>query len=454
MEIRKEKILIIDDDPAILTTTRMVLKREFRNIYISGDPQNIYNNLQAGQYDIILLDMNFKPGSRSGKEGLQWLKKFREIDPELFIISITAYGDIDIAVEAMKTGASDFISKPWENERMITSVKNAADLKSSKNRIKKMSDRERFIMNIEEEHFPPIIGQSAPIREILEMIEKVGPTDANVLILGENGTGKELFARQIHRLSKRNERVFVPVDLGSISESLFESELFGHVKGAFTDARDDRQGWFEMADKGTLFLDEIANIPSKLQQKLLSVLQNQTITPLGSKTMLDVDIRFVSATNANIYERIKNGLFREDLFYRINTVEILLPPLRDRLEDIPLIASHYLQYYSRKYQKKINEITPSAYAKLFEYQWPGNIRELIHIIERAVILSDDDKLNPSDFPLKEVVQTSPQTINVNDLEEHAILRALEKHRNNYTRAAEDLGMGRSTLYRKIKKYGI
>ncbi len=454
MEKRKEKILIIDDDPAILTTTRMVLKRDFQNIYISGDPQNIYNNLQAGQYDIILLDMNFKPGSRSGKEGLQWLKKFREIDPELFIISITAYGDIDIAVEAMKTGASDFISKPWENERIITSVKNAADLKSAKNRIKKMSDRERFITNRNDEHFPPIIGQSAPIREILEMIRKVGPTDANVLILGENGTGKELFAREIHRLSKRNERVFVPVDLGSISETLFESELFGHVKGAFTDAKDNRQGWFEMADKGTLFLDEIANIPSTLQQKLLSVLQNRTITPLGSKTILNVDIRFVSATNADISERIKNGLFRKDLFYRINTVEILLPPLRDRMEDIPLIASHYLQYYSRKYQKTINEITPSAYAKLFEYQWPGNIRELIHIIERAVILSDDDKLNPSDFPLKEVVQTAPQTINVNDLEEHAIRRALVKHRNNYTRAAEDLGMGRSTLYRKIKKYGI
>lgn len=454
MEKRKEKILIIDDDPAILTTTRMVLKREFHNIYISGDPKNVYNSLKPGQYDIVLLDMNFKPGSRSGKEGLHWLKKFREIDPEIFIISITAYGDIDIAVEAMKTGASDFISKPWENERILTSVKNAADLKSSRKRIRKMSDRERFMINGKDEHFPPVIGQSAPIREILSMIRKVGPTDANVLILGENGTGKELFAREIHRLSRRSDRVFVPVDLGSISESLFESELFGHIKGAFTDAKSDRPGWLEMAEKGTLFLDEIANIPSQLQQKLLSVLQNRKITPLGSKLPVDIDIRLVSATNANIYDRIKNGYFREDLFYRINTVEILLPPLRDRIEDIPLIASHYLQYYSRKYHKNVREITPSAYEKLMDYTWPGNIRELIHIIERGVILSEDDKLNPSDFPLKQVARTVPITINVNDLEEQAIRRALEKHRNNYTRAAGELGMGRSTLYRKIKKYGI
>ena len=454
MEKRKEKILIIDDDPAILTTTRLVLKSEFHNIYISGDPQNIYNSLKPDQYDIVLLDMNFKPGSRSGKEGLHWLKKFREIDPELFIISITAYGDIDIAVEAMKTGASDFISKPWENERMLTSVKNAADLMRSRKKIKKMSDREKFILKRNDEHLSPILGQSAPIREILEMIKKIGPTEANVLILGENGTGKDLFAREIHRLSKRSENVFVPVDLGSISESLFESELFGHVKGAFTDAKNDRQGWFEMAEKGTLFLDEIANIPAQLQQKLLSVLQNRKLKPLGSKSMVNIDIRLISATNANIHDRIKKGFFREDLFYRINTVEILIPPLRERLEDIPLIASHYLQYYSGKYHKNVREITSSAYKKLMDYQWPGNIRELIHIIERAVILSEDDKLNPSDFPLKQVTQTLPITINVNDLEEQAIRRALQKHRNNYTRAAGELGMGRSTLYRKIKKYGI
>ncbi len=454
MEKRKEKILIIDDDPAILIATRIVLKKKFQNIYISGDPRNIHESMVPGQYDIILLDMNFKAGARSGREGLKWIELFKKTDRELLIISITAYGDIEIAVEAMKAGASDFISKPWENERILTSVLNAADLKKSRDQVKKMSERERYIVQKSNENVSPVIGSSRVIREILKMIGKVAPTDANVLILGENGTGKELFAREIHRLSERKKAVFIPVDLGSIAESLFESELFGHVRGAFTDAKTERQGWFEIAEKGTLFLDEIANIPSQLQQKLLSVLQNRKVSPVGSELMRDIDIRLISATNADITDRIRNGLFREDLFYRINTVEIVVPPLRERTVDIPLIAEHYLHHYSRKYHKQIDEISPSAYEKLMEYNWPGNVRELIHIIERAVILSDDNKLNPSDFPLRQIVNSVVPTVNLNELEQRAIKSALHKHRNNYTRASKELGMGRSTLYRKIRKYGI
>lgn len=454
MEKRKERILIIDDDPSILTAARMVLKNRFSNIFLSNDPQEIFREFYAGRYDVLLLDMNFKPGEKSGQEGLEWLKKFRQKDSRLSIISITAYGELDIAVEAMKNGAADFITKPWENERLITSVINAAELKSSREDLKRYRERDKFLLSGEE--LPPelIIGKSAVIRSLYKTIEKVSPTDASVLILGENGTGKELFAREIHRLSLRKNEVFIPIDLGSISESLFESELFGHVKGAFTDARASRTGWMEMAEKGTLFLDEITNIPINLQQKLLSILQSRKVYPVGSKDFRNIDIRLICATNADISALIEKKLFRQDLYYRINTVEIVLPPLRQRQQDIPVIAEFYLHKFARKYQKDVHEISPSTYEKLAEYDWPGNIRELRHILERAVILSEGERLKPGDFPLKQSYHPKFAVTRFDSIEKEAIERALANNNGNYSKAARELGIGRSTLYRKIKKYGI
>ena len=450
----KEKILILDDDPGILTAAKMVLKKEFPATVVSVDPHKYLESFRAGEFDLLILDMNFTPGSKSGEEGLELIKLFLGKDPDIFIIVMTAYGDIDLAVKAMQAGASDFITKPWDNRRLQTSVRNAMKLRMSGREIQLLQDQKTVLMHDIERQFEGFIGESAAMKDVFQIIKKVAPSDANILILGENGTGKELIARAIHRISSRDKGVFVNVDLGTINESLFESELFGHKKGAFTDARQDRTGRFETADRGTLFLDEIGNLPITLQQKLLSAIQNRSIIPVGSSHEVPVDIRLISATNRDIHGMVEEGSFREDLLYRINTVEITLPPLRHRTEDIRPLTEYFLGIYTQKYHRPVQGVSASAYQKLSEYGWPGNVRELMHMVERAVILSDMDMLSPADFPLTPKLTVATGSRKMDDIEKIAILEALKSCRYNISRAAYTLGLGRSTLYRKMKKYDI
>jgi DNA-binding NtrC family response regulator len=450
----KEKILILDDDRGILTAARMVLKKDFPGTDVSDDPESCLRKFRQGDYNLLLLDMNFTPGKKSGEEGLELIKKFLDLDPELFIIAITAYGDVDLAVKAMQEGASDFITKPWENDRLLTSLRNALKLQRSGHEIRSLRDQKNILEQDLGKSFSGFIGESDAMKEILRIIRKAAPTMADILILGENGTGKELVARAIHKMSTRSGGVFITVDLGTITESLFESELFGHKKGAFTDARQDRTGRFELAEGGTIFLDEIGNLPLMLQQKLLSAVHNRRITPVGSNQSVEIDARIISATNRDLHQMVKDGGFREDLLYRINTVEINLPPLRERKDDIRLLADYYLEIYRQKYNRDIKGITVTALKRLEEYDWPGNVRELIHLVERAVILSDGQMLSPADFPLRRITELPSSGRRLDDIERAAIIEVLANCRYNLTHAASELGMGRSTLYRKIRKYDI
>jgi two-component system, NtrC family, response regulator HydG len=457
MTLLSGKILIIDDDTDVLLTARMILKRQFAVVHTESDPARIYELLQKETYDVVLLDMNFTSGQTNGKEGLHWLKEILHLDPGAHVMMNTAYGDINLAVTAVRLGAIDFLVKPWEKEKLLSSVLTVYQLSQSKKEVKQLRSKHKVLTQEANSHYPELIASSMVMQQVMASVEKVAVTDANVLILGENGTGKELVARAIHQKSGRAEVDFIKVDVGAIPTTLFESELFGHVRGAFTDAKEERAGRFEIASGGTLFLDEIGNLPLPLQSKLLTVLQNRQISRVGSNKLIPIDIRLVCAANQPLYTMVAENTFRQDLLYRINTVEIKLPPLRERTEDIPVLAEHFLAIYTKKYRKYGMTVHKEAIKQFKHYAWPGNIRELQHAIERAVIMSDSLELKPSDFLLTSPSKKAEQKIesyNLETIEKTAIQQAIKKYKGNLTLAAKELGFGRSTLYRKMEKYGL
>jgi len=450
------KILMIDDDEDVLLAAKMLLKKYGHQVIIDKNPNKIPFLLNNDTYDVILLDMNFSKDTTSGKEGFAWLKQIKEKDPDAVVIMITAFGDVEMAVRALKEGATDFILKPWQNEKLIATISTAIKLKKSYNEVDKLRKAKQMLEEQISQPFRDIIGNSPAIKEVFTMIDKVASTDANVLILGENGTGKELVARAIHQKSLRKDNSFVSVDMGAITESLFESELFGHKKGAFTDAREHRTGRFELANGGTLFLDEIGNLSMALQSKLLSVLQSRQVTKVGDNGPIDVDIRLICATNMPLHQMVEDGKFRQDLLYRINTVEVKIPPLCERVEDIPLLADHFLNFYTQKYHKEVISFSEGAIVKLKKYAWPGNIRELQHAIERAVIMADSPTLQESDFLFnrKGVAAADTDTLNLDDVEKAAVVKAIQLHNGNISKAADELGLTRASLYRRMEKYGL
>lgn len=458
MTSKKGKILVVDDDVDVLQAARLFLKQHVKSIETEKDPNSIPTLLKNNRYDLILLDMNFTEDVSSGKEGFFWLQKILEIDPSIAVILITAYGDIDKAVQAVKAGATDFVLKPWKNEKLLTTVMSAMQLTDSKREVAELKETQKQINSDIDHHYRDIIGRSPAMINVFNTIEKVAATDANVLILGENGTGKEMIARALHRRSARHENVFMNVDMGAITESLFESELFGYVKGAFTDAKEDKAGRFELANGGTLFLDEIGNLPVPLQSKLLTVLQNRKVNRVGSAKSKEIDIRLVCATNQSLNEMVAESTFRQDLLFRINTIEIQLPPLKDRIEDIEALTNHFIKLYSKKYKKEVNGCSKETIKKLEKHSWPGNVRELQHATERAVIMGESTILQPSDFLLTQEISDSEQVIfedyNLEEVEKMVLRKALKKHEGNISKAAEELGLTRASLYRRMDKYGL
>jgi DNA-binding NtrC family response regulator len=453
MILKKATVLIVDDDPDVLTAVKLLLKPETREIITEKNPENLNWLLQRNEIDLILLDMNFNSAINTGNEGLYWLRKVKEWKPDVCVIMITAYGDIDLAVRSLKEGANDFVVKPWHNEKLINTIKDLLDkkegggAKNTKAPVKSTAGD------------TSILGESDVMQDIFYKVNKIAPTDANILILGENGTGKDLMAKAIHERSLRADKPFIKVDVGALTDTLFESELFGHKKGAFTDAREDRMGRFEEAQSGTLFLDEIGNISLQQQAKLLTILQNRQVTRLGTNKPVDVDIRLICATNVPLSELANENKFRKDLIYRINTVEINMPPLRRRNDDIVILARHFAKLYASKYLKPSMDFDAAAINKLKSYNFPGNVRELQYTIERAVIMADDSTLRPDDL-IFSILETSTESVADADniplsaLEKNAILRVIEKHNGNITRAAKELGLTRTALYRRLSKYDI
>ena len=456
MQNQKGNILIIDDNKSILSALEILLMPEFHDVTLLSNPNQILNELSKKDYNLVILDMNFKAGVNTGNEGIYWLERIKEVKPEISDVMITAYGDINTAVKALKSGASDFVLKPWDNEKMLATLKLAIQLNLSKKEVRKLKERETELKKEINSNQRYIIGSSPQLTSVLNLVRKVAKTDANVLITGENGTGKELIAQELHRLSNRSSEVLVSVDMGALSETLFESELFGHVKGAFTDARENRQGKFEIADKGTLFLDEIGNLSFHLQAKLLAVIENRQFTRIGSNQPIPTDIRLICATNRNLENMVQEGLFREDLLYRINTIMIELPPLRERGNDIFVLAEFFMKKYTYKYNKPALKINQQAHEKLLKYSWPGNIRELQHTIEKAVILSDSNVIKPDDLYLRQSgisVNSNNPFLTLEEMEKQMIQLALDKNNGNFTAAAEQLGITRQTLYNRLKKSG-
>jgi len=458
MAKKSGNILIVDDNEDLLLAARLFLKQHFSLVHTEQDPEKIPLLLQNENYDVVLLDMNFTLDATSGVEGFLWLEKILQIDPSAVVILITAYGDVEIAVKAVKAGATDFVLKPWQNEKLLATLSSALNLRQSRLEVDRLRSRQKQLSDDIDQKYHNMIGVSTAIRRVFATIDKVAATEADILILGENGTGKELVARALHRQSPRADEVFINVDMGAIAETLFESELFGHMKGAFTDARENRPGRFELASGGTLFLDEIGNLSLAMQAKLLSVLETRKVTRLGSNAPRDIDIRLICATNMPIYDMVARNDFRQDLLYRINTVEIQLPLLRERQEDIALLVDHFLGLFSKKYKKPITAVSAPALKKLERYRWPGNIRELIHTLERAVILAESQMLQPADFLFpdneKEVEGLVFDNYNLEDVEKTVIRKALKKHAGNVSHAAKDLGLTRTSLYRRMEKYGL
>jgi two-component system response regulator HydG len=452
MVLKNACILIIDDDPDVLTAVRLLLKTEVKEVVTEKNPENIRWHLSKNEYDVILLDMNFTSSINTGNEGLFWLKEIRKLKPEVSVIMITAYGDIDLAVRSLKEGAADFVVKPWHNEKLMLTIKEILKRKGTKAGQYTLVNKGTMVGT-------ELLGESEAMQQIFYKIEKIAPTDANILILGENGTGKDLIAKAIHQQSLRANNPFIKVDVGALTETLFESELFGHKKGAFTDAREERIGRFEAANGGTLFLDEIGNIPLHLQAKLLSVLQNRQVIKLGSNEPTPIDIRLICATNVPLSELANETRFRKDLIYRINTVEITVPPLRKRDNDVILLARHFSKVYSKKYMKPNLELDTKAMEKLMSHHYPGNVRELQYIIERAVIMADGDVLEAKDLLFSPIESTTAAESDhaetkLSDVEKNTILRVIEKHNGNITRAAKELGLTRTALYRRLSKYDI
>ncbi len=456
MRKKEATILIVDDDTDILFSARISLKKYFSEIITENNPQKINSHISKNSLDVVLLDMNYRIGFEDGKEGLYWLKHIKELSPETTVILMTAFGSVNVAVEAIKKGATDFILKPWTSEKLYAAVNVGVELSRSKRKntqletIQEQQDKE---FHQKTEH---IIGNSPAMNSAIKLVQKVAPTDANILILGENGTGKYVFAKEIHLQSERKNHPFIHVDLGSLNENLFESELFGYAKGAFTDAQKDTLGRFELAKGGTIFLDEIGNLPLHLQSKLLTVIQNRKITRLGEGKERDLDVRIICATNAPIHQMVDEQTFRQDLLFRINTIELNLPPLRNRSEDIELLANYFLKKLNQKYRKKIEGFSKEAINGLNNYNWPGNIREIEHIVERAVIITDNVKIVPEDlhFSAKKTTVQLENSLNLEETEKILIEQAIEKHQGNISRAAKDLGLTRAALYRRLEKHQL
>jgi len=451
------RILVVDDNLDILTSARLLLKKHYSLVKTSDDPQQITELIKQFDFDVIVLDMNFTQDAMSGQEGFHWLKTILSINPSIVVIMMTAYGDIKLAVDAIKAGASDFIPKPWQNDQLLASMAAAFQHSDTKKVVEQLTRQTQGLSHVINKKKQTFIGQSPAMKQVFATIEKAAITDANILITGESGTGKELVARAIHQASLRTNQTFINVDMGAISESLFESELFGHKKGAFTDAKSDRIGRFELARGGSLFLDELANLPLNQQAKLLTALQNREITPVGGVKSIPIDIRLISATNDNLLEAVDNGRFRQDLLYRINTIEIRLPPLRERKEDIALLINYYLKHFCQKYNRELI-INASDIQKLSRYSWPGNVRELCHANERAVILTDSDSLDISS--IINIKQTeskndnAPKTFDLEKVEEITIANALSHFKGNVSQAAKALGLTRGALYRRLDKYEL
>ncbi|HEX9650952.1 MAG TPA: sigma-54 dependent transcriptional regulator [Cyclobacteriaceae bacterium] len=457
MERQEGSLLIVDDDRDVLETARMFLKQQFEQVIIEPNPNAIPRHIEEFNPDVILLDMNFRKGMNDGEEGFYWLKQILDKDENAVVILITAYGEVDLAVKAIKMGAIDFVLKPWKNQKLLGTILSGLKLRKSKLEVGRLRTTQRKLEDNISRQFGNFIGESPVMQRVFELINKVADTDANVLILGENGTGKELVARALHNKSSRKNNGFISVDLGAVPENLFESELFGHTKGAFTDAKDNRVGSFELASGGTLFLDEIGNITPPLQAKLLAVIQNRKIKRVGSNKDINIDIRLICATNLPLYEKVRDGSFRQDLMYRINTVEIMLPALRERSEDIALLTRHFADLYCKKYMKPTMKVSKETISRLQNYNWPGNVRELQHAIERAVILAEGNSLQSSDLLLREpTLESKPffKATTLEEMEKKFILQSLKDNQGNVTQTARTLGLTRTALYRRLNKYGL
>jgi len=457
MKAEQASILVVDDDPGILHSSKMFLKQLFTEVSVTGNPHVLQERLKEGGIDVVLLDMNFTRGEMDGKEGMDLLQQILDRDPDLPVILITAYGEFDLAVHAIKAGAHDFLVKPWKNQRLHASILSALKYRHSRKNAAACRERAQILEQDNGQNYTDFIGESMALQRVKELVRRVGPTDADVLITGENGTGKELVARQLHMQSARAEDTFLKVDIGSLNENLFESELFGHEKGAFTNAMEQKAGRFELASGGTLFMDEIGNLDMRLQTKILSVLQNREIYRVGGSRPIPVDIRLICATNRDLVSMVKEGRFREDLYYRINMFEIEVPPLRERPDDIPLLVRHFLDIFSRRYNKPGLELSPSVSEKLKKYTWPGNVRELKNSVERAVILETGGQIRaesvfPQHPPRTKEAPRRDYTLTEN--EKRLILEVIQKNRGNMTRSAMDLGIERTALYRRIKKFGL
>ncbi len=455
----KARLLIVDDDTDILLAAKMFLRQHIEIVHTEKNPQNIPDLLKNDNYDVILLDMNFSREATSGKEGFHWLNVILEYDPAATVIFITGYGDIELAVQGIKEGATNFVLKPWENQKLLGTIQATLRVRESKVELESLRSTQKVLIADQNVGHNNMIGSSVAMKKVMGIAMKVARTDANVLILGENGTGKEVVARAIHRESGRHDKVFISVDLGAITETLFESELFGYKKGAFTDAKEDRAGRFEAANKGTIFLDEIGNLSQNLQSKLLGVLQSRKVVRLGSNKEVPIDVRLICATNMPLYQMVYENKFRQDLLYRINTVEIPLPPLRERLEDIEPLIEYYLEVYCKKYKIPKKRVNTGTLKRLQMHDWPGNIRELQHAVERAVILSESTVLEPQDFFMEDKSDKrddgfSPDNMNLEEVEKILIRKVIDKHGGNISRAAKELGLTRASLYRRIEKHGI
>lgn len=455
---KKGRVLIVDDNEDVLFAAEILLAQHVTDVKTISDPELLPELLTREQFDVILLDMNFTQDVTSGQEGLAWLARIRALDPGVVVIMITAFADVELSVRAIKAGASDFVVKPWQNEKLLATVSAALSLSRTQHEVRDLRSRQERLSADLDEPFQDFIGTTPEIQQVRAMVAKVAGTDANVLITGENGTGKELVARALHRQSQRADKIFVRVDMGALSHMLFESELFGHVKGAFTDAIKDRPGRFEIASGGTLLLDEIGNLDLGLQGKLLTALQSHQAQRVGSDVTHSFDIRLICATNRSLPDMVATGEFRQDLLYRINTVEIPLPPLRGRIADVPLLAAHFLARYARKYRKPVKALSATALSKLKEYSWPGNVRELQHAMERAVIMSNKSTLAPSDFlfppPAKGRQKLRLDSFNLEEMEEAVVRNAMKQFGGNISRVAKELGISRPALYRKLERYGL
>jgi DNA-binding NtrC family response regulator len=454
--IQDARVLIVDDDRDILGAARLLLKRHFTQVRCLDDPYGLDDMARDKSFDVLLLDMNFSPGADDGEEGLTALAEVMAADPQAVVIMVTGHSDVGIAVEAMKRGAADFVTKPWDNTRLIATLTAALNLKRSRAKVTELSERQAGLAAASTHAASGLLGSAPAMRRVFDLIRRAAPTEANVLVLGENGTGKELAAREIHRLSDRAGEVFLRVDMGAVSPQLFESELFGHKRGAFTDARQDRTGFFRAATGGTLFLDEIGNVPLHLQSKLLTALERREVVPVGGERPEPIDVRLICATNLGRARLGDDSLFRQDLLYRINTVEIEMPPLRERRDDIAMLLQHYVDLYAQKYNLPAKRLSATLLERLTAWSWPGNVRALKNAVERAVILSDGNVLHPEDFPLAErgAALDLMAEGSLADREKATIERALEQHRRNISHAAEALGLTRTSLYRRMQKYGL